>query len=75
MGQTTSHTSTPRTPVQAQLVIKGTVHTFPRLIDSGTDESFIDSSVCEKLNIPLVDLEVPLKTNTLSEELLAVVED
>ena len=73
MGQTTSHTSTPRTPVQAQLVIKGTVHTFPRLIDSGTDESFIDSSVCEKLNIPLVDLEVPLKTNTLSGELLAVV--
>lgn len=73
MGQTTCHTSSTRTPLQAQLVIKGTVHSFSALLDSGADESFIDSAICEELNIPLVDLEVPLKTKTLSGELLALV--
>lgn len=69
-------TSPPQTRLQTDASIEWGKQalSLPLLIDSGADESFIDTGVCNQLGIDTEPLPVPLEIKALNGMLLARVE-
>ena len=56
-----------RPQLDAALMWRERSFPFTALIDSGVDESFIDSRVCQQLGIETEPLNVPLDTKPLNQ--------
>ena len=64
----------PRTQLQAKLTWSGWSFKSFALVDSGAEESFIDSALVLQMGIPTEPLDIPLEANALNGHLLARVE-
>ena len=64
-------TPRPRTQLHATLTFKGQSTELLALIDSGADESFLDSHVVRQLGLATETLDQPLEANALDGRLLA----
>lgn len=63
-----------RPHLDAAILWRGQFFPLTALLDSGADESLIDSAICQQLGIETEPLDVPLKTRALNGMLLATID-
>lgn len=70
MGDLSGKHSLPRLMLPIKLTIQTMTHPLSALIDSGAEQSFIDSSLATRLNITTTVLPNPLRVSALSGQRL-----